>query len=143
MAKKKVLFFYPRFVEEYKALLEKNVPEAEFMICKTREDMERYAPEAEIALVGMTFPQEFFQKMPKLEWIQAMAAGVEGYMANAALFKNIPVCRHRGFRKVYRGICLGLHPLFLPEYPTRSESPERKKMGPLPTWSSFTRRRSA
>ena len=33
-------------------------------------------PEAEIALVGMTFPQDLFKKMPKLEWIQALAAGV-------------------------------------------------------------------
>jgi len=96
MAKKKVLFFYPRFVEEYKALLEKNVPEAEFMICTNREEMEKYAPEAEIALVGMTFPQDVFKRMPKLEWIQALAAGVETYVQNAEQFKHIPVCRITG-----------------------------------------------
>jgi phosphoglycerate dehydrogenase-like enzyme len=75
MTKRKVLFFYPRFVEEYKALLEKNVPEADFVICRTREDMEKAAPEAEIALVGMTFPQDVFKRMPNLLWVQVMAAG--------------------------------------------------------------------
>jgi hypothetical protein len=39
MAKKKVLFFYPRFIEEYKALLEREVPGAEFLICTNREEM--------------------------------------------------------------------------------------------------------
>jgi glyoxylate/hydroxypyruvate reductase A len=58
--------------------------------------MEKAAPEAEIALVGMTFPLEVFQKMPKLEWIQVMAAGVEGYFQNAEQFKHIPVCRVTG-----------------------------------------------
>jgi glyoxylate/hydroxypyruvate reductase A len=96
MARKKVLFFYPRFIEEYRALLAKEIPEAEFMICTNREEMERFAPEAEIALVGMTFPQELFQKMHKLEWVQALAAGVESYIQNAGQFKNIPVCRITG-----------------------------------------------
>jgi glyoxylate/hydroxypyruvate reductase A len=96
MARKKVLFFYPRFIEEYQALLEKEIPEAEFMICTNREEMERFAPEAEIALVGMTFPQELFKKMPKLEWVQALAAGVESYIQNADQFKHIPVCRITG-----------------------------------------------
>lgn len=96
MAKKKVLFFYPRFVEEYKALLEREVPGAEFLICTNREEMEKYAPEAEIALVGMTFPHDVFKKMPKLEWIQSLAAGVESYMQNVDQFRNIPVCRITG-----------------------------------------------
>jgi phosphoglycerate dehydrogenase-like enzyme len=96
MARKKVLFFYPRFIEEYRALLEKEIPEAEFFICTTREEMEKYAPEAEIALVGMTFPQELFRKMPRLEWVQALAAGVESYIQNAEQFRNIPVCRIAG-----------------------------------------------
>jgi len=96
MRRKKVLFFYPRFHDEYKALLEKEIPEAEFMICTNREEMERFAPEAEIALVGMTFPQELFKKMPKLEWVQALAAGVETFIQNAEQFKNIPVCRITG-----------------------------------------------
>jgi glyoxylate/hydroxypyruvate reductase A len=96
MKKKKVLFFYPRYVEEYKALLEKNIPEADFLICTNREEMEKAAPEAEIALVGMTFPLDIFKKMPRLEWIQVMAAGVEGYFKNAEQFKSIPVCRVTG-----------------------------------------------
>jgi len=66
------------------------------MICTNREEMEKYAPEAEIALVGMTFPQDVFKRMPKLEWIQALAAGVESYIQNAEQFKHIPVCRITG-----------------------------------------------
>ena len=96
MKKKKVLFFYPLYIEEYKALLEKNVPEADFLVCTNREEMEKAAPEAEIALVGMTFPLDVFKKMPQLEWIQVMAAGVEGYFKNAEQFKSIPVCRVTG-----------------------------------------------
>ena len=94
--KKKVLFFYPEDVEVYRALLEKEVPEAEFFFCQDREEIEKYAPQAEIALVGMLFPQDLFKKMPKLEWVQVMAAGVEKFIQNAEQFKNIPVCRVLG-----------------------------------------------
>jgi len=132
MAKKKVLFFYPRFVEEYKALLEKNVPEAEFLICTNREEMEKYAPEAEIALVGMTFPQELFQRMPRLEWIQAMAAGVEGYIANAALFKNIPVCRIPGvFGKYMAEYVLAYILYFCQNIPRVLKAQKEKKWDPF------------
>jgi len=96
MTRKKVLFFYPNYVEEYQALLEKSVPEAEFLICTNREEMERHAPEAEIALVGMTFPLDVFQRMPKLQWVQVMAAGVECYVQNAERFRHIRVCRITG-----------------------------------------------
>lgn len=93
MAKKKVLVFYPRYSDTYKELLEKNIPEAEFIICQNREELEKRAPEAEIAFVPRNFPQEVFKKMPKLEWVQVLAAGVENYIQNAKQFKNIPVCR--------------------------------------------------
>ncbi|MFH1573651.1 MAG: D-2-hydroxyacid dehydrogenase [Acidobacteriota bacterium] len=96
MARTKVLFFYPSYVEEYKALLEKNVPQAEFLICTSREELEKHAPAAEIALVGMTFPQDVFQRMPRLKWIQLMAAGVDRYVQNAEHFRHIPVCRITG-----------------------------------------------
>jgi len=94
--KKKVLFFYPQDIEVYRALLEKHVPEAEFFFCQKREDVEKYASQAEIALVEMSFPQDLFRKMPKLEWVQVMAAGVERFIQNAEQFKNIPVSRVLG-----------------------------------------------
>src|SRR4030042_7115984 len=94
--KKKVLFFDPQDVEIYRALLEKHVPEAEFFFCQNREEIEKYAPQAEVALVEMSFPQDLFRKMPKLEWVQVMAAGVEKFIQNAEQFKNIPVCRVLG-----------------------------------------------
>ena len=132
MAKKKVLFFYPRFVEEYKALLEKNVPEAEFMICTNREEMEKYAPEAEIALVGMTFPQDVFKRMPRLEWVQALAAGVESYMQNAEQFKHIPVCRITGaFGKYMAEYVLAYVLYFCQNIPRVLKAQREKK------WDSF------
>ena len=132
MAKKKVLFFYPRFVEEYKALLEKNIPEAEFMICTSREDMEKYAPEAEIALVGMTFPQDVFKRMPKLEWIQALAAGVEGYIQNAEQFKHIPVCRIAGaFGKYMAEYVLAYVLYFCQNIPRVLKAQREKKWDPF------------
>ena len=94
--KKKVLFFDPQDVEIYRALLEKHVPEAEFFFCQSRQEIEQYASQAEIALVEMSFPQDLFKKMPKLEWVQVMAAGVEKFIQNASQFKNIPVCRVLG-----------------------------------------------
>jgi glyoxylate/hydroxypyruvate reductase A len=93
---KKVLVYYPKFLEVYQALLEKTIPEAQYLICRDRADMERFAPEAEVAFVGNTFPQELFAKMPRLEWVQVMAAGVESFFKNAAQFRNIPVCRVLG-----------------------------------------------
>jgi D-2-hydroxyacid dehydrogenase (NADP+) len=94
--KKKVLFFYPRDLEVYQALLEKHVPEAEFFFCQNREEVEKYASQAEIALVDMSFPQDLFKKIPKLEWVQVMAAGIDNFIKNAEQFKNIPVCRVLG-----------------------------------------------
>jgi glyoxylate/hydroxypyruvate reductase A len=132
MAKKKVLFFYPRFLEEYKALLEKNVPGAEFMICMNREEMERYAPEAEIALVGMTFPQDLFKRMPKLEWVQALAAGVESYIQNAEQFRHIPVCRITGaFGKYMAEYVLAYVLYFCQNIPRVLESQREKKWDPF------------
>ena len=132
MAKKKVLFFYPRFVEEYKALLEKNIPEAEFMICTNREEMEKYAPEAEIALVGMTFPQEVFKKMPKLEWVQALAAGVESYIQNAEQFRHIPVCRITGaFGKYMAEYVLAYVLYFCQNIPRVIKAQREKKWDPF------------
>jgi len=94
--KKKVLFFDPQDVEVYRTLLEKHVPEAEFFFCQNREEIEKYAPQAEVALVEMSFPQDLFKKMPKLKWVQVMAAGVEKFIQNAEQFRNIPVCRVLG-----------------------------------------------
>jgi glyoxylate/hydroxypyruvate reductase A len=132
MAKKKVLFFYPRFVEEYKALLEKEIPEAEFMICRSREDMEKYAPEAEIALVGMTFPQDLFKRMPKLEWVQALAAGVESYIQNAEQFKHIPVCRIAGaFGKYMAEYILAYVLYFCQNIPRVLKAQREKKWDPF------------
>jgi len=132
MAKKKVLFFYPRFVEEYKALLEKNIPEADFMICTNRQEMETYAPEAEIALVGMTFPQDVFKRMPKLEWIQALAAGVEGYIQNAEQFKHIPVCRIAGaFGKYMAEYVLAYVLYFCQNIPRVLKAQREKKWDPF------------
>jgi phosphoglycerate dehydrogenase-like enzyme len=132
MAKKKVLFFYPRFVEEYKALLEKNIPEAEFMICTNREEMEKYAPDAEIALVGMTFPQEVFKRMPKLEWVQALAAGVETYIQNAEQFKHIPVCRITGaFGKYMAEYVLAYVLYFCQNIPRVLKAQREKKWDPF------------
>ena len=132
MGKMKVLFFYPRFVEEYKALLEKNVPEADFMICTNREEMEKYAPEAEIALVGMTFPQDLFKRMPKLEWVQALAAGVESYIQNAEQFKRIPVCRITGaFGKYMAEYVLAYVLYFCQNIPRVLKAQREKKWDPF------------
>lgn len=132
MTKKKVLFFYPRFVEEYKSLLEKNVPEADFMVCRNREDMEKYAPEAEIALVGMTFPQDLFRRMPRLEWVQALAAGVENYIQNAEQFKHIPVCRIAGaFGKYMAEYVLAYVLYFCQNIPRVLKAQREKKWDPF------------
>ena len=132
MARKKVLFFYPRFIEEYKALLAKEIPEAEFMICTNREEMEKFAPEAEIALVGMTFPQDLFQKMPRLEWVQALAAGVESYIQNAEQFKNIPVCRITGaFGKYMAEYVLAYVLYFCQNIPRALKAQREKKWDPF------------
>lgn len=132
MTKQKVLFFYHRFVDEYQALLEKNVPEAEFMICRNREDMEKAAPQAEIALVGMTFPLDVFQRMPRLQWIQVMAAGIEPYLENAEQFKHIPVCRVAGvFGKYMAEYVLAYVLYFCQNIPRVLQAQKEKK------WDSF------
>jgi len=111
VVKKKVLAFYPNYMsfpfdipgylDVYRHLLEENTPEAEFFVCENREEVEKYAPEVEIAFVPHDFPQDLFKRMPKLEWIQVMAAGIELYIENANQFRNIPVCRIVGAHGKY------------------------------------------
>jgi phosphoglycerate dehydrogenase-like enzyme len=130
--KKKVLFFYPRFIDRYKELLEKNVPEAVLLICRNREEIERYAPQAEIALVGMMFPQDLFKKMPHLEWVQVMAAGVESFIQNADQFKNIPVCRVPGvFGKYMAEYVLAYVLYFSQDIPRVLKAQKEKRWDPF------------
>jgi phosphoglycerate dehydrogenase-like enzyme len=93
MVKKKVLVFHSQYADLYRELLENGVPEAELFVCRNPEEVERWSPDVEIAFVSRNFPQGLFKKMPKLKWVQVMAAGVENFIENAEQFRNIPVCR--------------------------------------------------
>jgi phosphoglycerate dehydrogenase-like enzyme len=93
MVKKKVLVFHSQYADIYRELLEKGVPEAEIFVCRDPEEVEKWGPEVEIAFVPRNFPQDLFKKMPRLKWVQVMAAGVENFIENAGQFRDIPVCR--------------------------------------------------
>ena len=93
MVKKKVLVFHSRYADRYRELLEKDMPEAELFVCRDPEEVEKWGSEIEIAFVPRNFPQGLFKKMPRLKWVQVMAAGIENFIGNAEQFKNIPVCR--------------------------------------------------
>jgi glyoxylate/hydroxypyruvate reductase A len=89
-------------------LLEKRVPEAELFICQEPWEVKKWSPEAEIAFVPRNFPQELFKEMPKLKWVQVMAAGIENFIQNADQFRDIPVCRIVGaFEKFMVEYALG------------------------------------
>jgi glyoxylate/hydroxypyruvate reductase A len=93
MVKKKVLVFHSQYADLYRELLEKGMPETELFVCRDPEEVERWGPDVEIAFVPRNFPQGLFKKMPRLKWVQVMAAGVENFIENAEQFRNIPVCR--------------------------------------------------
>lgn len=132
MARKKVLVFYPRYSETYKKLLEEHIPEADFLICQNREEVEKLASEFEIAFVPRNFPQDLFAKMTKLGWIQVMAAGVENYIENAAQFKDVPVCRIVGvFGKFMAEYVLGYILYFNQNIPRVLLAMSEKKWDPF------------
>jgi D-2-hydroxyacid dehydrogenase (NADP+) len=93
MVKKNVLVFHSQYDDIYRVLLENGVPEAELFVCRDPEEVEKWGSEIEIAFVPRNFPQDLFKKMPRLKWVQVMAAGVENFIENAGQFRNIPVCR--------------------------------------------------
>ena len=124
---KKVLVYYPKFLDQYEALLKKHIPDAHLMICHDQADMERYAPEAEVAFVGTTFPQEMFKKMPRLEWVQVMAAGVESFFKNAEQFKKIPVCRVLGGYGKYMAEYVFAYVLYLTQDVQRVLAAQRER----------------
>ena len=125
--KKKVLFFVPEDLDIYKALIEKHVPEAEFFVCQNREEVEKYASQVEIALVDMSFPQDLFKKMPKLEWVQVMAAGIEKFIQNAEQFKNIPVCRVLGVFGKYMAEYVIAYALYLSQNISRVVEAQKQR----------------
>ena len=125
--KKKVLFFVPEDLDIYKALIEKHVPEAEFFVCQNREEVEKYASQVEIALVDMSFPQDLFKKMPKLEWVQVMAAGIEKFIQNAEQFKNIPVCRVLGVFGKYMAEYVIAYALYLSQNISRVVEAQKER----------------
>jgi D-2-hydroxyacid dehydrogenase (NADP+) len=93
MVKKNVLVFHSQYDDIYRVLLENGVPEAELFVCRDPEEVEKWGSEIEIAFVPRNFPQDLFKKMPRLKWVQVMAAGVENFIENAGQFRDIPVCR--------------------------------------------------
>jgi len=83
LAKKKVLVFHSQYADLYRELLENGLPEAELFVCRDLEEVEKWGPEVEIAFVPRNFPQGLFKKMPRLKWVQVMAAGVENFIETA------------------------------------------------------------
>lgn len=105
MVEKNVLVYSKKYLNFYEDLLERELPEARLLICDNDKEIEKYGMEAEIAFVDHNFPLELFKKMPRLKWIQVMAAGVENYFKNAKQFKDIMVCR-----------IIGVHGRYMAEY---------------------------
>jgi glyoxylate/hydroxypyruvate reductase A len=70
--------------------------------------------------------------MPRLEWIQALAAGVEGYMQNAEQFKHIPVCRITGaFGKYMAEYVLAYVLYFCQNIPRALKAQREKRWDPF------------
>lgn len=128
----KVLVYHPDKYDIYRELLRKDLPEVDLLLCHNRDEVEKHAGEAEIAFVNHTIPQDLFQKMPKLKWVQVMAAGAESFFQNGEQFKNIPVCRVIGVHGKYIVEYVMAYILFLCQNINRVLRAQREK-----TWDPF------
>lgn len=101
MSHEKILVYHDRDIEKYERLMSKLLPETQVLSCYNRNTIETFGSEAEIAFVPYDFPQDLFRALPKLKWIQIMAAGVEHFVKNADQFKEIIVTRMIGVDAKY------------------------------------------
>jgi len=89
-----ILVYTPEQSDRYPALLRRALPGARFLFCRSRAEVFRKMPEAEVAF-GYQIPPEAFAGARRLRLIQAASAGVEGFL-RGPLPAGVPLCRAVG-----------------------------------------------
>ncbi|MBI4391426.1 MAG: D-2-hydroxyacid dehydrogenase, partial [candidate division NC10 bacterium] len=89
-----ILVYTPEQADRYPPLLRRALPGARFLFCRSRTEVFRKMPEAEVAF-GYRIPPEAFTAARRLRLIQAASAGVEG-LVRAPLPPGVPLCRAVG-----------------------------------------------
>jgi phosphoglycerate dehydrogenase-like enzyme len=128
MHMKKVLVYHAKEVEEYKRLMEKDFPEADLFFCSSPSDVEKNGPEAEIAFVPHDFPQHLFKFMPRVRWVQAMAAGVEHFVRRLEQVQDITLTKMVAVDAVYMAEYVMAYILFFSQEIARILKAQRAKL---------------
>ena len=89
-----ILVYTPEQPDRYPPLLRRALPGARFLFCRSRAEVFRRMPEAEVAF-GYQIPPEAFAGARRLRLIQAASAGVDGFL-RATLPPGVPLCRAVG-----------------------------------------------
>lgn len=89
-----ILVYTPEQADRYPPLLRRALPGARFLFCRSRAEVFRKMPEADVAF-GYRIPPEAFATARRLHLIQAASAGVDD-LVRAPLPPGVPLCRAVG-----------------------------------------------
>ncbi|MCI0371456.1 MAG: D-2-hydroxyacid dehydrogenase [candidate division NC10 bacterium] len=90
----RILVYTPVEGDRYPPFLRRALPGARFLFCRSPAEVLRKMPEAEVVF-GYRVPAEAFAAARRLRLIQAMSAGVDGFL-RSPLPAGVPLCRAVG-----------------------------------------------
>ncbi len=93
-----VLVYYhnPEFLDRYQKLLEEARQDLNLLICRDEAAIANVVKDAEIIFAGHTFPMHAISRAKRLQWIQAMGAGVENFVRSKAIPPHVTLTKIRG-----------------------------------------------
>lgn len=75
-------------------------PDTTFTICSSKEELMQALPEAEV-LITLPFTAEMLALAPKLQWVQCLRAGVDGYPFSAMKERSILLTNGKGIHRTH------------------------------------------
>lgn len=88
-----VLIYNPDWTESYVALLRARAPELNLLVCESEEDIAQSIDKADVLFVSTRFPAHFISQASRVQWIQVMGAGVEGFTKDTRMDRAIVLTR--------------------------------------------------
>ena len=97
---KLVIYFRPP--EEFTTQLNTLFNKFKIIICTDRDELASHLPETEILITLFAWPDaEMIRQASRLQWIQALTAGVDFFPLTAIKEKGIMLTNGRGLHKIY------------------------------------------
>ena len=96
------LVVYFRAPEEFMNYLENFSNKFKIITCKGADKLQPHLPETEVLVTLFNSPDaKMIQQAPRLQWIQALTAGVDSFPLNEINKRNILLTNGRGIHKIH------------------------------------------